>query len=216
MQNIPLFTTENGVASLTLQEIPYTGKAYIRIQSSCAPEILLSQCVDFCKAAGAEQIYATGHDYLTAYPLHTTILQMQRPKAGLPETDVCLFPVQEMTLEQWRGIYNDRMQDVSNSAFMTLAEAKKVLQQGKGYFVHRDGELLGIGIATGNKVEVVISLVSGAGKEVFTALSGTLFSEEILVEVASDNAKAIHLYEKLGFVKTKEIATWYKIFENVK
>ncbi len=216
MQNIPLFTTENGIASLTLQEIPYTGKAYIRIQDSCVPEKILMECVDFCRAVGALQIYATGHDYLTAYPLHTTLIQMQRPKAGLEETDACLFPLQERTLEQWRGIYNDRMENISNSAFMTLAEAKKILLQGKGYFVHRNGELLGIGIASGNAVEAVISLATGAGKDVFTALCGALFSEEIIVEVASDNTKAIRLYEKLGFIKTKEISRWYKIFDNVK
>ena len=216
MQNIPLFTTENGVASLTLQEIPYTSKAYIRIQSSCAPEMLLNECVDFCVALGAEKIYATGNEALTDYPLHATILQMQRPKEGLPQTDACLFPVQEGTLTQWRDIYNDRMKNISNSVYMTLSEAKKLLQQGKAYFVHKNETLLGIGVASGDRIDAVISLIPGAGEAVLLALTNALFSEEILLEVASDNIRAIRLYERLGFVKTKEISQWFKIYDNVK
>ena len=38
MRNIPVFTTEFGVASLILKEIPYKGTAYVRLQSSLYPE----------------------------------------------------------------------------------------------------------------------------------------------------------------------------------
>ena len=107
MQNIPIFTTQNGVASLTLKEIPYTQKAYITLRNTQCPTELLQECVDFCLAVGAEMIFATGHCALDEYPLHTTILEMRRLLEGLPKTDACLFPVQEKTLEQWRSIYNE-------------------------------------------------------------------------------------------------------------
>lgn len=216
MQNIPLFTTENGVASLTLQEIPYTGKAYIRIQDASNPEMLLVECLDFCKAVGAARVYATGHNYLETYPLHITLIQMERQKAGLSETDACLFPVQEKTLEQFRGIYNEKMRNVSNAAYLSTVQAKEILKTGSGYFVHKNDRLLGIGVASGNTIETVISLVPGAGADVLLALANALFSEYVLLEVASDNNRAIKLYEKLGFIKTKEISRWYKIFEDVK
>ena len=58
MRNIPVFTTEFGVASLILKEIPYTQTAYIKILSSLAPVELLEECRSFCRAAGAEKIYA--------------------------------------------------------------------------------------------------------------------------------------------------------------
>ena len=54
MRNIPVFTTEFGVGSLILREIPYRQEAYIRIQDTGQPEIFLKECVDFCKTAGAE------------------------------------------------------------------------------------------------------------------------------------------------------------------
>ena len=63
MKDIPLFTTEFGIASLTLNEIPYSRKAYFRIQDSAQPEQFVEECRDFCRAVGAEEIYATGHEY---------------------------------------------------------------------------------------------------------------------------------------------------------
>ena len=62
MRDFPVFTTENGVGSLVLKEIPYRKVAYITIQDSLFPEAFLSECVDFCRAVGAERIYACGHE----------------------------------------------------------------------------------------------------------------------------------------------------------
>ena len=41
MKDFPVFTTEYGVASLILKEIPYQGTAYITLQDSLEPEKLL-------------------------------------------------------------------------------------------------------------------------------------------------------------------------------
>ena len=63
MRDFPIFSTETGVSSLTLKEIPYKKQAYIRIQD-VQPGTLqehLRECVQFCKAAGAEHIFAAGH-----------------------------------------------------------------------------------------------------------------------------------------------------------
>ena len=50
MRDIPVFTTQYGVASLVLREIPYRQEAYISIQSSLQPEQLLEECIGFCRA----------------------------------------------------------------------------------------------------------------------------------------------------------------------
>lgn len=216
MQNIPMFTTENGVASLTLKEIPYTHKAYITIQDTSQPKAFLTECVDFCRAVGAEEFYATGHSFLEDYPLHTNIYEMKRSIAGLPETDSCLFPVQEKTMEKWREIYNRRMSAVSNAAFMSVTDARRHIREGSAYFVHKNGELLGIGIAKGGTVDSVISVVPGSGQAVLLALLSALTEDMVSLTVAGDNLRAIALYERLGFVKTREISRWYQFFEDVK
>ena len=101
MKDIPMFTTEFGVASLVLNQIPYRGEAYIRLQATEQPEELLKECVGFCRACGAEHFYATGHPYLEQLPLHTAVLRLQCAVSALPETDAALFPVLPENLEQW-------------------------------------------------------------------------------------------------------------------
>lgn len=212
MKDIPMFTTDNGIASLILKEIPYKSAAYIKIQSSLEPKALLDECVSFCRMAGADSVYATGHPYLEGYPLYTAVQRMQCPADALPETDAALFPVQERTLDTWRELYNYKMANVPNSAYMTVADARKMLDRGNGYFVHRNGELLGIGIAGGDRIDAVISAVPGAGADVVLALRHALSADTAMLEVASVNKRAIRLYEKLGFICIGEISRWYKIF----
>ena len=128
-----------------------------------------------------------------------------------PDTDAALFPVQEDTLEIWRNHYNDRMAAVPNASTMTLSDGQRMLQEGGGYFVHRGERLLGIGKVSGGMIEAVVSLVPGAGKEVVAALGHALTEDIVTVEVASSNTPAIHLYEKMGFIRSGLISSWYRV-----
>lgn len=211
MRDFPVFTTEHGVASLVFREVPYKGIAYITIQDTQQPEALLQECIDFAVAVGAEKIYAKGHPYLEKYPLHTAIWKMQCLRASLPETDAALFPVTEKTVEKWRSLHNEKMRTVANAATLTKEDGKKLLERGAGYFVHRNGELLGIGIASGDTIESVISVKPHAGADVLLALCSSLFSEKIILEVASVNTPAVRLYDRLGFLKSAELSRWYNV-----
>jgi len=211
MRDFPVFTTENGVGSITLKEVTYKGIAYIKIQSSLQPEAFLQECVDFCKMTGAEKIYASGHEMLEKYPLHTAIWQMSTLRMNLPETDAALFPVTEKTADRWRSIYNEKMRPISNSSTMTSMDMDALIQQGGGYYVHRGEDLLGIGIAQGDKVKSVIAVKPGAGETVMLALCSCLSSERVVLEVASTNQPALKLYERMGFLKTAELSRWYDV-----
>ena len=211
MRDFPVFTTENGVASIVLKEVPYKGIAYITIQDSLAPAELLKECVAFAQMAGAQHIYATGHKVLEAYPLYTAVLKMSRSREGIQESDCALFPVTEKTKIKWQSLYNEKMKTVSNASTMTNEDMEKLLSRGGGYFIHKDGELLGIGIAFGDTVESVIAAKPGAGREVMLALCSSLFSERIVLEVASANGRAVRLYENLGFIATAELSRWYDV-----
>ena len=212
MRDFPVFTTENGVGSIVLKEIPYSGDAYITIQDSATPTEFIDECVSFCRAVGAERIYASGHGFLSKYPLYTSVIQMNGVASHIPETEVCLFPVTEMTLNRWREIYNSKMVNVDNASYMSEKAAKELLQSSDAYFIHRNGELLGIGKASGNRIDCVASVMHGAGKEIVSALVHGLLSDPVILDVASTNHRAIRLYESLGFIKTKEVSRWYKIF----
>ena len=209
MKDIPMFTTQNGVASLTLKEIPLRLTAYIKILSSEEPIKLLEECVAFCRMCGAEYIYASGSDCLLENPLSATLVQMIA--SDLPETDACLFPVTESTVSLWREIYNDRMKLVPNASSMNLADEKKILQDGKCYFIHKNSELLGIGMVSDDSIEAVASVKKGAGEDCVLALASLLNVDRVKLVVAEQNKAAISLYKRMGFIAVKEIARWYKI-----
>lgn len=213
MKDIPMFTTEFGVASLILKEIPYRQEAYIRLQATEQPEELLRECVGFCRACGAEHFYATGHPHLEQYPPHTAILRLQCAVSALPETDAALFPVLPETLEQWRSIYNEKMARVPNASYMTERDAKTMLETADGYFVHRNGQLLGIGKASGGKLSAIAAVVPGCGKDVVSALATVLTEQTATIEAASTNDRAIKLYTRLGFVPVQELSRWYRVSE---
>lgn len=211
MKDIPVFDTEHGVASLFLREIPYRGRAHIKIQSSLEPEKLLQECIGFCRACGAEWIDAAGHEYLEKYPLITKLYIMQRRLENMPQTDACVFPVTEETVQKWLDIYNERMADVPNSAYMDSADGRQLLKTGDGYFIHHDGVLLGIGKAKGDFIDAVISVVPGMGESVVLALCSVLHGDTVRLMVAGANERAVRLYERMGFVKVKEVSRWYRV-----
>lgn len=210
MKDFPTFTTEHGVAGLILREIPYRKTAYVRIHASEQPEELLQECISFCRICGAEAVYATGHDALERYPLHTAVWRMCGA-LGDEEPKAALWPVQPENADEWRELYNRYMADVPNAAYMTKQDVNEMLQKGDGYFVHKNGELLGIGRAGGDTIDAIVSVKPGAGEVIFKTLCTLLAGEQVQLEVASVNERAIRLYRRCGLIPTAEISKWYKI-----
>ena len=213
MRDFPLFTTEYGVVSLLLKEIPYKQTAYIRIrevQEGFFREDL-KECAAFCRMCGAEKIYAAGHEKLEEYPLYTAVVQMCAVARVEEEKVKCLFPVTEKTVGQWRSIYNEKMAAVDNTATMESRDEEKILQSGGAYFVHEDGKLLGIGWWEEEKLLAVAAVEKGAGEAVMQTLLSVREGLPVMLEAASTNERAIRLYEKLGFVKTGETDRWYDL-----
>ena len=211
MKDIPVFTTEHGAATLILKEIPYQETAYIILRDSLEPQALARECADFCRACGAEKIYAAGHEALTAYPFFTAMWEMSCHRESIPDTDAALWPVQEKTLTQGQSIDNEKVKKVPNGAWMTKADAEKMLETGDGYFIHRGQTLLGIGRASSDRISWVASLAPGAGADVVKALAHAATEDTISLTVASTNQKAVDLYERLGFLRTAAITKWYKM-----
>lgn len=210
MKDFPLLTTENGIASLKLSQIPYTRAAYITLRDSKSPEALLADCTSFCRAVGAEQIYACGSEILAEYPVHTQILQMCVDKDTIEMSDAVLTPVTQDRLVEFRTFYNEKMSAVPNASYMTQSQAKEAM--GKAYFVHRDGVFLGIVMGAGSEIDAIAGNVPGAGESLVRGLCAVLTGEKVTLTVASANARAVNLYRRLGFSVTEVLATWYKIF----
>lgn len=212
MRDFPVFSTEYGVASLILKEVPYREEAYICIQSTQQPEELLKECVSFCRAVGAERVYARDHEFLERYPLHSIIYEM-RGEARVDEAKVeNLWPVTEENIGKWRKLLNERMREVDNAGTLEQRGEQEILDIGGAYFVHHGGELLGAGWLVGNELMLVASAKPGAGERVCHTLLSLIPGEEVRLDVVSTNSRAIRLYEKLGFVKTAERRRWYRVY----
>lgn len=213
MRDFPVFSTDYGVSSLILNQIPYRGEAYIHIQAA-EPEGIcehLKECVSFCRMAGADRIYATGDAWLEQYPLFMSVFEMRGTAWVDREKLENLFPVTEQTVGQWRSIMNERMKTVDNAAFLTSFDEKKILSSGGAYFIHHDGALLGIGWMDDTRLLQVASVEKGAGEKIMHSLMSLVEGADMTIEVASTNERAIRLYEKLGFIKTAEPLRWYDV-----
>ena len=212
MRDFPVFTTDFGVATLVLKEVPYKEVAYIIIQSALQPEHLLQECVSFCRAVGAEKIYARGHEILEQYPLHTIIYEMRGEIPVREDLIENLWPVTEETIGKWRELVNERMRAIDNSVTLEKKDEQEILSKGGAYFVHRVGEVLGIGWMEEDEVLLIAATRKGMGERVLHTLLSADHSEQIRLDVVSTNERAIRFYERLGLLKTGEKHRWYRVW----
>lgn len=211
MKNIPVFTSPGGIASLVLEEIPYKKEAYIRIQNVSDFELLITDCVSFCKAVGAENVYATGIPPLSGYQMHTEIWMLSANCLQLPMSNAMLVPVSEDTLAEWVQIYNNKMATVHNAATMNRDKSRRLLETKDAYFVQKDGLTVGICKGKNDRIDVIASTHKGCGTDVVLAMCNKLSEPAVYVEVATSNLKALKLYDQLGFFKERCISVWYKV-----
>ena len=207
MKDIPIFTTEFGVSSLTLRQIPYRGDAYIKVQDVQGEhmEEHLKECAAFCRMAGAEQVYAD-----VGEP-DVQVLEMRGVAQLEIEKVANIWPVTEQTVTRWREIVNQRMAGVDLAGFLEAKDEDAIVASGGAYFVHEGGSLLGVGWLEGETLEVLVSIVPGAGERVAQTILSVIPGQSVRIEVASTNQKALRLYEKLGFLPVGELEHWRKI-----
>ena len=212
MRDFPIFTTEYGVSSLYLKEIPYKNTAYIRIRDVQPGQMQehLKECVSFCRMVGADHIYAAG-DGLEAYPLYTSVLEMRGTAWADPEKTACLFPVTKETVSRWREIHNRAMSRVDNAGTLEFRDEPRILEKPGAYFVHENGTILGIGWIDDGKLLAVAAEQKGEGQRVMHTLMSLMEGQTLTLEVASTNTRAIALYERLGFLKTAELTQWHTL-----
>lgn len=212
MKNLPFFATEEGTASLLLEQIPWTGRAYVCLQTFTGdgPEALCGVCADFCRAAGAREVYASGAD-LAGYPLDTELWELELEKHALPPAEAETVSVGPDNQEVFRQVYRERMEAVPAAAICSDRLMARLVRCG-AWLVYDGACLLGIGAADGNVLLCLAATVPGAGKQVISAVAQHMPGPVISLQAASANERAMRLYRRLGFRKTKKAGCWYRIY----
>lgn len=73
MKDIPVFSCPDGIATLILREVPFRGEGYILVRGVFGTlEGLLAECAGFCRAAGAERLFAAGERCVRALAARCT------------------------------------------------------------------------------------------------------------------------------------------------
>ena len=185
----------------------------MQIQDSQSCGELIKECADVCRMAGADRIYATGHNELSDYPFKCNISVYTASKNKFPGTDAIAIPTRLEQCEWWRQLYNKKMLCVFGAAPLSRTEAEKMICDNEAYCIYRECAIVGIGVAYGGQIRAVASVVPGAGRDVVLALAGCLDRSEVSLSVASINQKALALYRSLGFEESALEANWYEIFD---
>lgn len=217
MNNIPVFLSRGGTATLILREVPYSQKAYILLRT-VAPEglpILVRECVDFCRTCGAGDCFFSGEEDLSAYPHAYDILNLSLDLSELPEGPVCpLTAVTPGNDQIYLSVYNRCFRSVSNAAFCDQAQLRRIYQEHQNAFLalEEDGTPWGMGLLAGSELSAigVLPEFRGRGEILARSLLRRCPGPAVTLTVASDNAPAMGLYEKLGFRVTGLVSHWYR------
>lgn len=216
MNNIPMFLSQGGTAALVLREIPYSKKAYVLLQTVIQDRLplMIQECSAFCRSCGADQIFFSWKDGPLPLQKAHDILNLTIQKSHLPQgTPVRLQPICEANDSIYVNIYNKCFSNVSNAAFYDQKQIQRIylLHQRAFLALTEEGTPFGIGELHENELAAigVLPEYRGRGYDLARSLMDRCPGPEITLTVASDNAPALRLYEKLGFHVSGIASSWY-------
>lgn len=219
MNNIPVFTAQGGTATLILREIPMSEKAYILLRTVLPgmEEALVSECASFCRMCGANRVFAAWEDGdLSCFPHAYDIYALHVEKSALPEgKPVTLTPMTPDNDAIYQRIYNRCFLRVSHALSYDRGQIARIYREHQRAFLALDenGKPYGIGELHGDELAAigVLPKYRGRGTDLAVSLLKLCPGEDLKVTVASDNAAAMHMYEKLGFHLSGVESRWYRV-----
>lgn len=218
MRNIPDFTCEYGAAQLILEEIDRSRKAYCLVLWAVDGRLpgLLEECARFCAMVGAERTMALLPENMTPdgdfpYAPAFRVVEMTVSKESLGSGDCALWPMLPENAGEYARRYNAAMGPVDGARTLKERDIPRLLDRGGCYFVHREGQLLGLGQVEDGWLLALAACVPGAGAPVVRALVSVLSEDTVSLSVADTNAAAMKLYTRLGFVAAKVREVWWDI-----
>lgn len=218
MKDIPMFTGTYGLASLVLKEISVSGRAYVVIRAVWNDQkaAFLQECLSFCRAVGAEQVYASyGVEELPAAPAYDMIA-MELEKEKLPRGNpVELEPLTPENGQIFLDIYNTCFREMAGASTYGKDDLNRLFDTDCAFLAKKDGKYAAIAeiSQTGLESIAVLPAFRGLGYDLALAVLPMVPRKTIRLKVASTNEKALSLYARLGFVQMETVTRWYQLTE---
>jgi len=215
MKDIPVFTGAHGVASLILRQIPWSGCGYVIVRGIYGDAAaFLDECLGFCRACGAEEVYANMELQDLPAPHAYDMLRLQRQKAGLPCGSTELEELSKENSEEFLTVFNTCFRPVPNAVAYGKEELRRLLEEETAFLVRRDGRAAAVAEISKQGLEAIAVLPEyrGLGYDLALTVLQMVPSNTISLKVASTNARALALYERLGFVQTEVLSRWWKLW----
>jgi len=215
MKDIPVFTGAHGIATIVLKEIPWSGCGYVIVRSVWDDAAaFLQECLSFCRACGAEQVYASWALAELPAPHAYDMVELQMKKSELPQGES--LEIQELTKEnsaEFLAVYNRCFQAVPNAASYSQKDTVRLLGEETAYLVFRDGVCAAIAEISREGLEAVAVLPEyrGLGYDLTRTVLEKVPSMTLKLKTASTNERALRLYERLGFQQTAVLSRWWKL-----
>lgn len=217
MQNIPVFTAANGMASLVLREIPYSGKAYVLLRAvwNGQTQALLQECGGFCRGAGAETVYASDgkNDLPAAHAYDIVRLSLRRDALPPLRRQVELVPVSAENGGDYLNIYNSCFRPIPGAASYGRKDLRRLMEQSAGFLAWDRGEFAGVVELEPDGIAgiAVLSAHRGLGYDLALTALHRLEAETLQLKAANTNVPAMKLYRRLGFGDDMLVSRWWLI-----
>ena len=217
MKNIPMFTSSYGLATLILKEIAWNGRAYVLVRSVWNDQIaaLLDECRSFCRAVGAEEIYASWDAEELPAEHAWDMIDMACPKSALPapRQTVELEQAAPETAEDYLRIYNQCFRDVPAAASYDRKSLEPLYGEDLIWLAKVRGQYAAVAEISKEGLEgiAVLPEFRGLGFDLAAAVLRMVPSTEVRLKVASTNVRARRLYDRLGFAEVGISRRWYRL-----
>ena len=216
MKDIPLFTSDCGLATLILREIGWSGSAYVLVRSVWNGRVagLLDECARFCRAVDAKQIFACWETAELPARHAYDMLDMACPKSKLPPGGpVDLEPLTRDNAGDYLRIYNECFRQVPAAASYDKKSLEPLYGEDLAWLARVDGQYAAVAEISKAGLEGigVLPPFRGLGYDLALAVMAMVPSPEVRLKVASTNARARALYARLGFAETGVSRRWYRL-----
>lgn len=217
MKDIPIFTGSHGIATLILSQIPWSGRGYVMVRSVWDDaKALLDECLGFCRACGAREVFASWETQELPAPHGYDVLRMEMKKCALPAgVPICTEDLSEDNAGAFVDIYNRCFLPIHNAAAYGKKDIARLLGEETAYLVRRDGAYAAIAEISKEGLEAIAVLPQhrGLGFDLARTVLQKVPSTTLALKVASTNHRAIGLYERLGFQTTGILSRWWKLYQ---